>query len=57
MPNLITFYSEATAWVDNRRALDVVLGDSSLDFVMTWSPYSLLVAKLVTFGLGKWSVK
>lgn len=57
MPNLITFYSEATAWVDNRRALDVVLGDSSLDFVMTWSPCSLLVAKLVTFGLGKWSVK
>lgn len=59
MTNLITFYNEATACVDNRRALGVVLLGNSLDLSrpLTWSLSSLLVAKLVRFGLGKWSVK
>lgn len=59
LTNLITFYNEKTACVDNRRALDVVLIDCGIDFIKAFDmvSHSLLVGKLVRFGLDKWSVK
>ncbi|GAB0199650.1 mitochondrial enolase superfamily member 1 [Grus japonensis] len=59
LTNLITFYNETTACVDNRRALDVVLIDCSIDFIKAFDmvSHSLLVGKLVRFGLDKWSMK
>lgn len=58
LTNLITFYKKTTACVDNRRALDVVLIDCSIDFIKAFDKVShnLLVGKLVRFGLDKWSV-
>ena len=55
LTNPITFYNETTACVDNRRALDVVLIDCSIDFIKAFDMVSrsLLVGKLVRFGLGK----
>ncbi|KAK4808972.1 hypothetical protein QYF61_015206 [Mycteria americana] len=59
LTHLITFYNETAACVDNRRALDVVLIDCTIDFIKAFDmvSHSLLVGKLVRFGLDKWGVK
>lgn len=40
LTNLITFYNEKTACVDNRRALDVVLIDCGIDFIKAFDMVS-----------------
>jgi len=52
--NLITFYDKVTCSIDVGQAVDIVYLDFSETFYMV--SHSLLLEKLMPYGLDKWSV-
>lgn len=55
LTNVIAFYNEMTSSVDERRTVDGVYLDFSKAFDTL--SYSILINKLMKYGLSKWTVR
>ncbi|GAB0178642.1 mitochondrial enolase superfamily member 1 [Grus japonensis] len=55
LTNLVAFYDKVTCSADVRRAVNIVLLDFSKGFSMV--SHSLLLGKLMCYGLDKWSMQ